>query len=119
MADRLCYRARRTPLMSYLLVLTTVGNEEDAARLARSLVEKRLAACVNVLGPVRSFFVWKGKLEDDSERLLLMKTRSDRYPELEAALRELHPYQVPEVIAIPVERGWQAYLSWIDENVGV
>jgi periplasmic divalent cation tolerance protein len=101
-----------------MLVLTTIGSEEDGARLARSLIEKRLVACVNVLGPARSLYMWKGKLEDDSERLLLMKTRADRYPELEAALQELHPYEVPEVLAIPIERGSGAYLSWIDENVG-
>jgi len=102
----------------YLLVLTTIGSEEDAARLGRSLVEKRLVACVNMVGPVRSVFLWKGKMEDESERLLLMKTRADRYAELETAIQELHPYDVPEVIAIPIERGSQAYLSWVDENVG-
>ncbi len=86
--------------------------------MGRSLVEKRLVACVNMVGPVRSVFLWKGKVEDESERLLLMKTRADRYAELEAAIQELHPYDVPEVIAIPIERGSQAYLSWVDDNVG-
>ncbi len=86
--------------------------------MGRSLVEKRLVACVNMVGPVRSVFLWKGKVEDESERLLLMKTRADRYAELETAIQELHPYDVPEVIAIPIERGSQAYLSWVDENVG-
>lgn len=105
-------------MSQYLLVLTTIGSEEDAARLGRSLVEKRLVACVNMVGPVRSVFLWKGKVEDESERLLLMKTRADRYAELETAIQELHPYDVPEVIAIPIERGSQAYLSWVDENVG-
>ncbi len=105
-------------MSQHLLVLTTIGSEEDAARLGRSLVEKRLVACVNMVGPVRSVFLWKGKVEDESERLLLMKTRADRYAELETAIQELHPYDVPEVIAIPIERGSQAYLSWVDENVG-
>ena len=86
--------------------------------MGRSLVERRLVACVNMVGPVRSVFLWKGKVEDESERLLLMKTRADRYAELETAIQELHPYDVPEVIAIPIERGSQAYLSWVDENVG-
>jgi periplasmic divalent cation tolerance protein len=104
-------------MASYLLVLTTIGSEDDAARLGKTLVEKQLVACVNILGPVRSVFTWKGKLEDDSERLLLMKTRSDRYPELEATLRELHPYEVPEVIAVPIEQASGAYLSWIDESL--
>lgn len=100
-----------------LLVLTTIGSEDQAARLGRALVEKRLVACVNVVGPVRSLFLWKGKVEDESERLLLMKTRTDRFAELEAAIQELHPYDVPELIAIPIERGSQAYLSWVDESV--
>jgi len=104
-------------MSQYLLVLTTIGSEEEAARLGRGLVERRLVACVNDVGPVRSFFTWQGKLEEDSERLLLMKTRSDRYADLEAALQELHPYDVPEVIAIPIERGSKDYLSWIDDNV--
>lgn len=105
------------PMSRYILVLTTIGSEEEAARLGRSLVERRLVACVNDVGPIRSFFRWKGKLEDASEHLLLLKTRSDRYAELEAALQELHPYDVPEVIAVHIEDGSRAYLSWIDENV--
>ena len=105
-------------MSQHLLVLTTIGSEEDAARLGRSLVEGRLVACVNMVGPVRSVFLWKGKVEEESERLLLMKTRADRYAALETAIQELHPYDVPEVIAIPIDRGSQAYLSWVDENVG-
>jgi len=105
------------PMSRYILVLTTIGSEEEAARLGRSLVERRLVACVNDVGPIRSFFRWKGKLQDDSEHLLLLKTRSDRYADLEAALRELHPYDVPEIIAVHIEDGSRAYLSWIDENV--
>ena len=77
-----------------------------------------MAACVNVSGPVRSFYSWKGKLEDDREYLLLMKTRSDRFSQLEAAFEELHPYDVPELVAIPIEKGSAAYLGWIDDNVG-
>lgn len=105
------------PMSGYLLVLTTIGSEAEAARLGRSLVGKGLVACVNDVGPVRSVFTWKGKVEEAEERLLLMKTRSDRYPDLEAAIQELHPYDVPEVIAIPIEAGSKAYLSWIDENI--
>jgi periplasmic divalent cation tolerance protein len=101
----------------YLLVLTTIGSEAEAARLGRRLVEKGLVACVNDVGPVKSVFTWKGNLEEASERLLLMKTRSDCYQDLEAAIQELHPYDVPEVIAMPIELGSKAYLSWIDENV--
>jgi periplasmic divalent cation tolerance protein len=105
-------------MAEHLLALTTLGNEEEASKLARALVERRVVACVNVSGPVRSFYSWKGKLEDDREYLLFMKTRSDRFAELEAVLDELHPYDVPELIAVPIERGSAAYLGWIDDNVG-
>ena len=101
----------------YLLVLTTIGSETEASALGRSLVEKGLVACVNDVGPVQSIFTWKGKVEEASERLLLMKTRADRYAELETAIRELHPYDVPEIIALPIEQGSEAYLNWIDESV--
>jgi periplasmic divalent cation tolerance protein len=101
----------------HLLVLTTLGNDEDAARVAQALVERRVAACVNIVGPVRSFYRWKGKIEDDSERLLLIKTRADRFTDLEAAIGEVHPYDVPELVAVPIERGAAAYLGWVDENV--
>ena len=101
----------------HLLVITTVGNEDDARKVAKSLVERRLVACVNVSEPVRSFYHWKGNLEDDSEHMLFMKTRADLFPDLEIAIGEIHPYDVPELIAVPIERGSTAYLGWIDENV--
>ncbi|MFQ5790412.1 MAG: divalent-cation tolerance protein CutA [Acidobacteriota bacterium] len=101
----------------HLLVITTIGSEEEAAKLGGALVERRLAACVNVTAPVRSFYTWKGRLEDESERMLFIKTRADRYADLEAAVRELHPYEVPELIAVPIERGASPYLAWIDEHV--
>jgi periplasmic divalent cation tolerance protein len=104
-------------MSQYLLVITTIGSEAEAARLGRTLVENGLVACVNDVAPVKSVYKWKGKVEEATERLLLMKTRSDRYAELEAAIKELHPYEVPEIIAIPIEAGLKAYLSWIDEVV--
>lgn len=104
-------------MAEHILVMTTVGNEEHAADLARALVERRVAACVNIVSSVRSLYRWKGKIEDESELLLLMKTRADRYTALEKALQELHPYEVPELIAVPIESGSTAYLSWVDENV--
>jgi periplasmic divalent cation tolerance protein len=105
-------------MAEHILAFTTLGSEEDAAKLARELVERRIVACVNVSGPVRSFYRWKGNLEDDREYLLLMKTRTERFSDLEAALRELHPYDVPELIAVPIELGSAGYLGWVDENVG-
>lgn len=105
-------------MVAHLLVLTTLGNEQDAKRVAKALVERRLAACVNIVGPIRSIYRWQGNIEDDSERLLLIKTRADRFNDLERAIGEIHPYDVPELVAVPIERGAAAYLGWIDENVG-
>jgi periplasmic divalent cation tolerance protein len=100
-----------------LLVLTTVARAEDAERIAEALVEKRLAACVNVLPGVRSIYRWKGALERDEERLLVVKTRAERFEALREAILALHPYEVPEVVAVPIEAGSPAYLRWLDESV--
>jgi periplasmic divalent cation tolerance protein len=101
-----------------LLVLSTVGSAEDAERLARGLLERRLAACVNVVPGVVSFYRWKDAVQKDEERLLVMKTRADRFPALQAALREMHPYEVPEVVAFRISDGAPSYLRWLDESVG-
>jgi periplasmic divalent cation tolerance protein len=101
-----------------LLVLTTVARAEDAEKIAEALVEKRLAACVNVLPGVRSIYRWKGAVERDEERLLVVKTRADRFDALREAILSLHPYEVPEVVAVPIEAGSPAYLRWLDESVG-
>ncbi len=100
-----------------LLVLTTVARAEDAERIAEELVGRRLAACVNVLPGVRSTYRWKGGVEREQERLLLIKTRSERLESLRQALLAIHPYEVPEVVAIPIEAGHPAYLEWLDESV--
>ena len=101
----------------HVLVLSTVAQPEDAERIARELVERRLAACVNVVAGVASFYRWKGAVQRDDERLLLIKTRRDRYAALEQALASLHPYELPEIVALPFEAGSAAYLAWIDVNV--
>jgi len=100
-----------------LLVLTTVARAEDAERLAEELVGRRLAACVNVLPGVRSIYRWKGAIEREEERLLLVKTRADRFEALREAILSLHPYEVPEVVAVPIDAGSAAYLRWLDESV--
>ena len=102
----------------HVLVLSTVAQAEDAERIARALVERRLAACVNVVAGLTSFYRWKGAVQRDDERLLLIKTRRDRYAALQEALASLHPYQLPEIVALPFEAGSAAYLAWVDENVG-
>ncbi|PYQ04179.1 MAG: divalent-cation tolerance protein CutA [Acidobacteria bacterium] len=101
-----------------VVVLSTVGSAEDAARIARSLVERRLAACVNVVPGVRSFYRWKGAVvEDDEERLLVIKSRRDRFEALREALLALHPYELPEAIVLPIDAGHAPYLAWLDESV--
>ena len=101
--------------MSVLLVLCTCP-PEAAERLASALVEEQLAACVNVLPGIQSVYRWQGALERSAETLLLAKTTAERYPALETRLRELHPYDLPEIIALPVERGLPGYLAWVSEQ---
>lgn len=89
---------------------------EAADRLAAALVEEQLAACVNLLPGIQSVYRWQGALERSAETLLLAKTSADCYPALETRLRELHPYELPEIIALPVERGLPGYLAWVSEH---
>ena len=99
--------------MSMLLVLTNLPDRAAAERLADLLVEKRLAACVNILAPCRSVYRWKNDLQHDEEYPMLIKTTAERYGALEAAIRAGHPYELPEIIALTVERGLPAYLDWV------
>jgi periplasmic divalent cation tolerance protein len=99
--------------MSTLLVLTNLPDRAAAERLADLVIEKKLAACVNILAPCRSVYRWKGAVQHDDEHPMLVKTTVERYPELEKALRAAHPYELPEIIAVPVERGLPAYLDWV------
>ncbi len=100
-----------------VIVLTTLGADADASALARTLVEERLAACVNVLAPMSSTYRWKGSVDREREQQLVIKTSAARVAALEARLRALHPYEVPEFLVIPVEGGSDAYLGWIRESV--
>jgi periplasmic divalent cation tolerance protein len=96
-----------------LLILTNLPDVGQAQRIARSLVSEQLAACVNILPGVQSVYRWQGMVEEAGEVTLLIKTTQARYAELEAALKVLHPYEVPEIIAMPVVAGWPAYLDWV------
>jgi periplasmic divalent cation tolerance protein len=98
---------------SAIVVLVTAPTAERAAELARTLVEERLAACGNVVPGLRSIYRWEGKVEDEAEALLLLKTTRARFEALRDRVLALHPYQVPEVIALPVEAGSASYLDWI------
>lgn len=96
-----------------LLVLTNVPDNESAHTIARNVVERRLAACVNVLPSVCSVYQWQGQVEEATEVTMLIKSTQDRYADLEAAIKEVHPYDVPEIIAVPVTAGLPAYLNWV------
>ena len=99
------------------LVLVTCANEEQGASIARTLVEEGLAACVNVVGQVRSIYRWQGKIEDDRETLLLVKTGKEMLPRLERRVRELHTYDVPEIMALSFDQGTKPYLDWLLDSV--
>lgn len=96
------------------LVITNLPDRESAGKLAHLLIERRLAACINILSPCRSVYRWKGKTEDAEEFPVLIKTTRDRYPELEAAIRAAHPYELPEIVAVPLAGGLPAYLEWVE-----
>ncbi|MEW5888489.1 MAG: divalent-cation tolerance protein CutA [Pseudomonadota bacterium] len=99
--------------MDTLLVLTNLPDAAAASRLARALVESRLVACANVLAPCRSVYRWQGEIEEAEEVPLLLKTSAGRYAELEATIKAHHPYELPEIIAVPLARGLPAYLDWV------
>jgi periplasmic divalent cation tolerance protein len=102
--------------MSAIVVLVTAGSAEEAASIGRALVDERLAACANVIPAVRSIYRWEGKVADEAEWLLLVKTRRERFEAVERRVRALHSYQVPEVIALEVVAGSAPYLEWIEEE---
>jgi periplasmic divalent cation tolerance protein len=97
----------------YLQVVTTTSREEDAERIARALLEKRLTACVQIAGPITSMYWWKENLETSGEWLCSIKTREDQFAALEKAIRKVHPYEVPEIVALPIVAGSKDYLKWL------
>jgi periplasmic divalent cation tolerance protein len=99
--------------MNALLVLTNLPDRATAEKLADTLIQKRVAACVNILAPCRSVYRWKGAVQHDEEHPVLIKTTRESYAALEAAIREAHPYELPEIVAVPIERGLPAYLDWV------
>ena len=100
-------------MTEYIQVMTTVEHKDDADKIAKSLVEKRIAACVQILGPLKSYFQWQGKLDSATEYLCLIKSRDDLFAELETVIKSMHPYEVPEIIATPITKGSNDYLNWL------
>lgn len=99
-----------------LVVLTTVSSDDDAVSLIRALLDRRVVACGTLLPGARSLYRWEGKLADEHEVVVVLKTRADRLPEIEQAFAELHPYKLPELLALPVVTGLDRYLAWIGEE---
>jgi periplasmic divalent cation tolerance protein len=101
----------------FIQITTTVEHKKDAETIARELLDKRLAACVQIVGPVTSHYWWKGTLDLATEYLCLIKSRKDLYPRAEAAISNMHPYDVPEIIATPIVAGGRDYLQWLDAEL--
>ncbi len=100
-----------------IVVLVTASSRDEASRLAEAVVGERLAACVNIVGGVRSIYRWQGEICDDEETLLVIKTRRDKFAAIEQRITDLHSYDVPEVIALPIEQGAASYLDWLVSQV--
>jgi periplasmic divalent cation tolerance protein len=103
-------------MTDFLVVLITAPNEDEAAKIAHDIVGSGLAACANIIRGVRSIYRWQGKVEDNNEVLMVVKTRADLFGDLEKRIKELHSYTVPEIIALPVIRGFEGYLAWLREE---
>ena len=101
----------------YVQVITTTETKADAQAIADALVERRLAACVQIVGPITSTYRWQEKIETASEWMCVIKSRQDLYDALEAAILEVHPYDVPEILAMPVVAGSKDYLAWLDSEL--
>jgi len=106
-------------MAEFVVLFVTCGSEEEALKVARALVEERLAACANLVSPIRSIYRWGGKVWDEKEWLLIIKTQRSRFEKLEKRVRSLHSYTTPEIIALPIVEGSSPYLRWIEEMTEV
>ncbi len=102
--------------MSAIVVIVTASNEDEAAKIGKSLVDERLAACANIVPKIRSIYRWEGAVQDESEALMLIKTTDGAFDALVSRVKELHSYSVPEIIALPIGAGSSDYLQWIEES---
>ncbi len=103
--------------MQHIVVLSTVSNKEEAKKIAKVLVEVKLAACVNIVDKVESIYEWQGKIQEDSEVLMIIKTKNELFESVMKKIKELHSYEVPEIVALDIKQGSYDYLKWIDEVV--
>ena len=97
----------------YIQVITTISSKAGAEKIAKSLIDKRLAACVQIAGPIKSIYRWKGRIETAKEWVCVIKTRKDLYKKVEKAIKKIHPYEIPEIIAVPIAAANKDYLKWI------
>jgi periplasmic divalent cation tolerance protein len=112
------YPSRGVKLMTeYIQVFTTTDTKENARQIARRVVEKNLAACAQVIGPISSIFWWKNNINEEEEWLIIIKSRKDLYEDLEHAIMKVHKYEIPEILAVPVLAGAKSYLEWLDGEV--
>ena len=103
--------------VSYIIVLMTTATREEAEKITRNLLDQKLIACANMVGPVSSLFWWKEKISQEDEFLVLMKTRSDLFEKLATKIKQMHSYEVPEIIAVPIAKGEQSYLEWLSGSL--
>jgi periplasmic divalent cation tolerance protein len=103
----------------YIQIYTTTENKDDAGMIAETVVKKRLAACVQVVGPIVSTYWWEGAIEEAEEWLCIMKSRKDLYDSLEKAILDVHSYDVPEIVAVPIVSGSRSYLQWLNKEVSI
>lgn len=103
-------------MTDYIQVITTTATHDEAEIIARALVEERLAACTQIVGPITSIYRWKDQIETSQEYQCWAKSRRELFPKMEATIRRLHPYEVPEILAVPVEVGSESYLKWLDSE---
>ncbi len=102
----------------YLQVFMTTSSKEEAEKIARKLVEERLAACIQIIGPIKSYYWWKRAIEESEEWLCIVKTKMHLYEKLESMIKSMHSYQVPEIVVLPIIKGNESYLKWMDEELG-
>ena len=101
----------------YIQISTTVAKKSDAERIARILLQRKLSACVQIIGPITSIYRWKGKLEKSKEWLCILKTKSSLYKKVEDAIKHSHPYEIPEIIATPIIQGSKTYIEWMNKEM--